>query len=138
MKKINIIKMIFFVSIISVLSSNLAIAKSEKFEGIYHSAKDVNEKITIYKTGDKEFSINNSTGKWKVKAYMGVSKDKGGPYNCYKGVISWPRKGAQDVGFISMSLQNDGEEIKAFHRRNFWKGKQNTQDVWSEIWVKEK
>ena len=121
-----------------MLSINLATANSERFEGIYHSTQDINEKITIYKIGDKEFSITNSTGKWKAKAYMGVGSDKGVAYNYYKGVISWPKKEITNVGFISISLGKDGKSIEIFHRWNFWKDKINKQEIWSEKWVKEK
>ncbi|WP_157174454.1 hypothetical protein [Thiocystis violascens] len=131
-------KSITLALMVLALCANAALADSVRFEGAYHSDKNANEKIIIGKVGVKKYLITNSTGKWEAQAYEGVARtDIGEIYNYYKGVISWPKKELQNVGYINMTLREDGKSIFAVHRWNFWEDAKNQDKGWNETWVKD-
>ena len=138
MKK-SIIEFLFFTLITSILCFSPAMAESSSLEGMYHSAKDVNDKIIIYKTNDKEYLIVNSTRKWEAITFKGVSinSKNDNVFVYYKGVISWNKEKKQDVGFIHIDLSNDGKSLKMTHRWNFWQDTNNPSAPREETWTKE-
>lgn len=128
-----------FLTVLVFLGMHVVLAEEAKFEGTYHSDKNVKEKIVITKIGDKTYSIVNQSGKWTALAAKGVGRHtKGGDvYDYYKGIISWPKEELENVGYINMTLRKDGKSIGVVHRWNFWVDAKNSSDSWSEDWVKE-
>lgn len=131
-------KTLVFALTATLLFIGQALAET-KFEGTYHSAKDVNEKINITKTDNNQYLIKNETKKWKAVAFKGIQIDSKSnqPTDYYKGVISWDKNEKTNVGFIAMSLMEDGKSIHVLHRWNFWKDAKNGSDPWEETWTKE-
>jgi len=136
------VKILFVVMLANLIFITEALAGSA-FEGVYHSANDFNQKIVIYKTDNDQYLIKNEAKKWKALVFKGINihSKSNKPYDYYKGVIHWDvSKNGQkitNVGYINMSLMNDGKSIIATHRWNFWKDAKNSQDSWKETWTKE-